>query len=195
MNFCCGVDTVAGVAASAGSLNTVVEQGAIIPEVVAATATGSTDDQVLNFTGATVQVGALSVATWLTRTDSATLGTRLQPIQSGIYSVVLYIPWAAGQNVFWAITYNATTAQRQTTNAEPVAPESYAAAFLSPTVIEGDTITAIIPVSQEDIDAGTNIIRCHSGDPIAPGDTPPAGAYISVAQTGCRIFRIGDMAA
>lgn len=190
----CGcINQIGGSPAGIAIPNTVVEQGAVIPAVVAVTATGSVDDQVLNFTGATVQVGPIPVATWLTRTNSATLGTTLVPIQSGIYSVLLYIPWAAGFNVFWAVTYNATVAQRQTVNCEPLAPECFAAAFQSPTAIEGNSVEAVIPVSQADIDAGTAIIRCHSGNPIVPGTTPPAAAYVAVADTVCRIFRIGDI--
>lgn len=195
MSGCC-LQRANGVPPGSGPSVTTTLQGAIIPTVVAATATGSTDDLVVWFTGASIQIGAVALASWLTRVDSATLGTTLTVTQSGLYAVYLYIPWAAGFNVLSAVSYNATVALRQTTPPEPISPLVYSASFKAATSIQGSVPgNALIPVLQSDIDAGTNVIRCHSSNPLAAGTPPPAGAYIAVAATCVRIFRIGDVAA
>lgn len=188
----CGIDIQDGVPAGGGS--SVVLQGAIIPTIVAVTATGTVDDLVLSFTGATVQIGAVPVASWLTRTDSATLGTTLAVLQPGYYSAIVYVPWAAGQNVMSQITYNATAAQRSAAVAEPLDPECFGARAKAATTIESMSVQGLIPVTQADIDAGTNIIRAQVANPLAAGTPPAAAAYAAVAETVCRIFRFGDIA-
>ena len=197
MGGCC-LQRANGVPASGGgggSTNTVTLQGVIVPQIVPATATGSTDDLVLAFTGASVQVGSVPLASWVTRTDSPVFGTTLTMTQPGIYAAYIYIPWASGNNVGAAVTYNATVAQRQSIAPEPVQPETYASSFTSTSSIQTTSAgNGLIPVLQADIDAGTNIIRAHSFNPLAPGTSPPAAAYINAANTALRLFRIGDVA-
>lgn len=176
-----------------GGASTVVLQGLLAPTVVAVTATGSTDDLVLSFTGASVLFGTVPLGDWLTRVDSATLGTVFTPLQPGIYDCTIYVPWAAAADAAVAITKNATLAQRQTANIEMLQPQAFAARLQFGGVINGTSVSARIPVEQAEIDAGTAAIRAHSFNPNVAGTPPVAGAYINVAEVCFRIFRTGDI--
>lgn len=184
-----------GAPSSGGSTNTVTRQGIIVPVLTAASPVGSTDSTVILWTGASVQVGTVALASWVTRADSATLGTTFTIIQPGIYSVVLYIPFNGG-DVANSVTLDATAAQRQTAIPEPMDPQCYANNFQFATGdLVSKPITALVPVLQADIDAGggANVIRAHVVDINTPGAPPPAAIFLNTAETVVRIFRVGDV--
>lgn len=173
--------------------STVELQGLITPVIVAVTATGSTDDLVLLFTGVGTTIGDVALGDWITRTDSATLGTTFAILQPGIYDCFLYVPWSAGRSVGNAITKDATVAERQTAVPEPTSPSVFGGNFKTTTTIQTTPVACSIPVTQAEIDADTNIIRAHSFDPLVAGTAPPAASYVNVNEVVFRIFRTGDI--
>lgn len=190
----CGGACISQVGGNPGGVASTVElQGLAAPTVVAVTATGSTDDLVLLFTGANTLFGTVPLTSWMTRTDSATLGTVFTPLQSGIYACTIYVPWAAGVNAALAITKNATVAQRQTANPEPLDPEVFNARLQFGDEVNGTGVPIEIPVTRAEIAAGTADIRAHAFDPSVAGTPPAAASFVNVAEVVFRIFRVGDI--
>jgi len=173
----------------------VFEQGAVISEIVAASAVGTTDDRVLFFTGPTVQLGGIAVATWLTRGVDPTLGTTLTVLQPGIYSLFMNLPVSAGSSVSCFASKDATAAQRQI-SATPIffiEPQIYGGRFMVGGPVMDLNYFPTIPVTAADIAGGTNVLRIHVFDPLNLLAGVPAGVYINAADTGIRIQRTGDI--
>ena len=176
-------------------ISTLESQGAVIHTIVAATGTGSTDVLVVHFTGTTIQVGSIPVASWLTRSDSSTLGTTCTIIQPGVYQASLYIPWTISRPLGSYITLNATTAQRQNTVPQPNSVTVYSAQFSNIT----STYQAIMPLATIVIDStmianGDNVIRFGAADiENAPTAVAPATAdWLVPSTTSARIFKVGN---
>ncbi len=172
----------------------VVNQGIIVRGVTAASAVGSTDTAVLLFDGATTQVGAVTLADWVTRVDSATLGTTLVISQPGEYVGVVYVPLAAGFNIQTGVTLNAPAGIRQG-NFEIFDPSVFSSTFKFSSTIQSSTSGLTLPmiITQADIDAGNNIIRGQITD--VAGAAPVAGAYANAANVALRLARMGNVAA
>lgn len=189
----CCVSTISGSPPGGGAGTTVVRQGVLIRGVDVASLTGSTDITVALFNGATTDLGSVAIASWMTRVDSATLGTTVTISQSGVYDCLFYTPLAQGVNVQAGVTYNAPVAIRQG-NFEPFAASVFASNFKFSTTIQGGLQTkATIPVLQSEIDGGTSVIRAQWGN--IQGNPPQGQAAIDPGNVCLRIFRVGDVAA
>lgn len=190
---CCGITTRSGSpGSSSGGGAPVPEQGAIIQEIDPAGASGSTDDLVALFQVATVQIGAVALASWLSRSDTVALGTVVTIIQEGVYTMHFYVPWATGQNVGCALTIDATVAQRQTVVPEPTAPEVLATNFRSNTSIQATPVWATVNITPAIIAAGENTLRAHTFNPLAAGSPAAGAAYVNGPACAWQIRRIGS---
>lgn len=191
----CCVSRVDGAAPGGGVGSDVVLQGILVDTVVAVTATGSTEILVLQFTGASTQIGTPALATWVTRADSATVGTTFTITQPGVYAAQLDVPWASGQTVGTAVSLDAPLALRDgTTSPLTIEPSVYASNFKFSTTIQSGDTNCILTITQTQIDAGENIVRAEVYTPGAPGTVVPAAAYINVAEVSFRLFRMGTTA-
>ena len=177
--------------------NTPFDQGVIVENVVPATAVGSTDDRVVWFTAASIQLGVVDLAEWLVRTDSAVLGTTQEIIQSGWYHCFLAVPWSdLGSHVGCFVTKNGTAAQRQAgVPPQPNEPEIYGHAFKQNPSIQSTAVWAAIPITQADIDAGggANVIRAHAYNPIVAAAVILAADFVNGPVSNIRVQRIGDI--
>lgn len=188
----CGcIDTIGGV--PRGGVSDVVLQGAIVREVDVLAPTGSVDNTVFLFDGAMTQVGSVALASWIRRTDSATLGTTFDILQRGLYACLFYVPLAAAQTTQAGVTYNAPIALRQG-NFEPFDPDVFSSNFKFASTTQGHFPTqALIPIGQGDVDAGTAVIRAQMSD--VAGGAPPGAAFVDPLNVALRIFRVGEMGA
>ena len=155
----------------------VVLQGLVSREVLAANPTGSTDKSVALIDGGDTQIGSVALASWVKRTDSATLGTTWEVLQRGTYLVNLHVP-VTDPTVEINVSYNAPTGVRQGKFA-PFDDSVYAN-------------NAVIVVTGADIAAGTNVLRGHIGD--GTGKAPAAGVFFAPLNCCMRITRMGDAA-
>ena len=179
-----------GVATGGGS--TVVLQGIIAAQVDAATAaSGSTDTSVLLFELASIQVGAVTLADWVTRVDSATLGTTFTILQPGVYGVDAFMGLAAGVEVSMGVTLDASVAQRQGASTM-VDPQMFDTDFSISGVISSLNPSADMAITQAQIDAGDNVIRVQAWV-TTTGAVVPGASYINDEDVLVRIFRNGDV--
>lgn len=174
--------------------SSVVLQGIIVPEVIAATAAGSTNTSVALFDQPSIQVGSVTLADWITRTDSATLGTELRILQPGVYSVSAFMGLASGAEVSMGVSRGAS-GTLLTGVMTMVDPECYGIEFQLASSIKSLAPTGEIPITQTMIDAGgnENLIRVHYYV-TTTGGAVPAGSFVNDDDVLVRIFRTGDVA-
>ena len=155
----------------------VVLQGLVSREILAAKPTGSTDKSVALIDGGDAQIGSVALATWIKRTDSATLGTTWEILQRGTYLVTMHVP-LTDPTVEISVSYNAPTGIRQ--------------GKFAPFDDSVSANNAVIVVTDADIAAGTTIIRGHIGD--GTGRAPAAGVFSAPLNCCMRITRMGEAA-
>jgi len=188
---CCSIAQIGGSPAG-GAVVPVPLQGAIVANIDPAGPVGSVDVQVALFNDPTVALGTVPLASWLTRTDSPTLGTVLEITQSGVYSILMFVPWGAGFNVGNGVSLNATVAQRQAIGPEPVQPEIYASDFQTNSSIQGLPAEAVLVINASMIASGQNLIRGLVWNPLAPGGPLPGAAFVNGPASCLRIVRVGN---
>lgn len=190
---CCGINTLNGAPAGGGGGSDVVLQGGVFPTIVAVTATGSIDVLVVHFTGASIQIGTPTVASWVTRVNSATLGSTFAIIQPGVYDCQLALPYG-NTNAGAALSLDATLAQRQVGPPIGNTAEVYASYFQFNTLVGNIPLSASMTVTTAQISAGTNVIRAHAFIPGFASNPPPAVDWIAPTGTFLRIIRTGNAA-
>ena len=172
-----------------GLANAVTDQIVTIREVDTANPTGSTDDTVMLFDGATTQFGSTDVD--ITRVDSATLGTTITLNTTGVYAALFYVPLAAGFNIHAGITMNAPEAIRQG-NFEPFDASCFTSGFVFQSLLFSALANGpgIVVITQTIIDADENVLRAQISN---VADAPPlAAAFVDALNVVLRISRIGD---
>lgn len=157
--------------------------------------TGTTDTAIAFMTGATQQLGVVLPSTYVTRTDSATLGTTLKFTQAGVYEAQFWtvLPFGGTSGIMVGLSVDTTAALLlATTNPDPWNASVIGAdvwfnwpgaqvAFVH--AIGSFTITSAMAAN-----AALGILRAHqtnsAGGAIAAVDTVIADTTIRVRRTG-----------
>lgn len=149
--------------------------------------TGSVDTAVMRFTTGPTNTGVEPVASWLTYTPSALFGDIFEITQRGTYAVRFQAIMINAADYVSGISYNALPAQLTGVPVGTQVQFANRGDFAQPTGVQSFPADGIVHVTQDDIDAGTNLIRCHASN---SGGAPSFFIFDS-ASTAFQIWQTG----
>lgn len=185
----CCLNRVDGQSASGGGSSPLPSQGVLVAGIDGVTVTGTTNTSVVIWSGASTNLGTVALGDWLTRVDSATLGTTFT-LTAGIYYVCFLPVMLNAADAIVGVSYNATAGQLTTPPDGTTTQYAARVDFRQPSGIATMQADGIIQVTEADVTGGTNIVRAQ----MTNSGAAPAPAVVIVAACAITISRIGESA-
>lgn len=184
----CGINTQNGAPAGGGG-GGILNRAVQVSEL-STTPTGTVNTSVCSWVGASQNRGLDALANWVTRADSATLGTLFTILQPGVYFGTFQPVLINAASWIGGVSFNATAAQLLAgTPPDGTDPEFETRSdFISPSGVQSRNHIGPIRVTAADIAGGTNLVRCHATNSSAA----PAQGIFSLTACSFMLQQIGS---